>query len=64
VISRWFKYITAAGIVLADGENNVNDELVLSGQYVAAIKLMLILAPDAKVLAFLGSGPIDVIGAI
>jgi len=48
VMSRWLKYLTAEGLLLGDGDGNLDDELVLSGKGMKAIEEILIVARDLK----------------
>ncbi|MES3098957.1 hypothetical protein [Sphingomonas faeni] len=47
VISRWLKHLTVQGLLVGDGDGNVDDELTLSGIGMAKIETVLL---EARIL--------------
>jgi hypothetical protein len=41
VMSRWVKYLAQAGLIIGDGEGDLDDELTLSGKAFEAIERMM-----------------------
>lgn len=48
VISRWLKHLTVQGLVVGDGDGNVDDELTLSGSGMEKIETVLLEARFLK----------------
>ena len=47
VLSRWLKHLTVQGLIVGDGEGNVDDELTLSGIGMERTELVLL---EARIL--------------
>ncbi len=48
VMSRWLRHLSAEGLVIGDGDGNLDDELTLSGSGMAAIEGVLLQARSLK----------------
>lgn len=48
VMSRWLRHLSAEGLVIGDGDGNLDDELTLSGSGMAAIEDVLLQARSLK----------------
>jgi hypothetical protein len=48
VISRWLKHLTVQGLIVGDGDGNVDDELTLSGSGMEKIETVLLEARFLK----------------
>ncbi len=48
VMSLWLKHLSAKGLLVGDGDGNLDDELTLSGPGMAAIEEVLLQARDLK----------------
>ncbi|MES3154234.1 hypothetical protein [Sphingomonas faeni] len=48
VMSRWLRHLSVEGLLIGDGDGNLNDELTLSGAGMAAIEDILLQARSLK----------------
>ncbi len=48
VMSLWLKHLSVKGLLVGDGDGNLDDELTLSGPGMAAIEEVLLQARDLK----------------
>lgn len=48
VMSRWLRHLSVEGLLVGDGDGNLNDELTLSGSGMAAIENVLFQARHLK----------------
>ncbi len=48
VMSLWLKHLSVRGLLVGDGDGNLDDELTLSGPGMAAIEEVLLQARDLK----------------